>query len=88
MVGKFRAQVAIDVANFAETENGHKPGPQGTDPSLDPTFGDDFSRRVRFRPPRGRGGPTRPDNFKILEIFKKLQGDYNLRQIYEFTYIS
>ena len=33
---KFRAQVVIDVANFAKTENGHETGPQGTDFSLDP----------------------------------------------------
>ena len=32
----FRAQVVIDVANFAKTENGHETGPQGTDFSLDP----------------------------------------------------
>ena len=54
----FRAQIVIDVANFAKTENGHETGPQGTDSSLDPTFGNDFSRRIRFRPPRG---PKRPE---------------------------
>ena len=32
----FRAQVVIDAANFAKTENGHETGPQGTDSGLDP----------------------------------------------------
>ena len=40
-----------------KTRNGYETGPQGTDSSLDPTFGNDFSRRIRFRPPLG---PKRP----------------------------
>ena len=35
-LSNFRAQVVIDVANFAKTESGHETGPQGTDFSLDP----------------------------------------------------
>ena len=58
----FRAQVVIDVGNFAKTENGHEMGPQGTDSSLDPTFGNDFSRRIRFRPPRGPKTPRKKTN--------------------------
>ena len=65
----FRAQVVIDVANFAKTENGHETGPQGTDSSLDPTFGNDFSRRIRFRPPRG---PKRPEKIQNFPKFSKI----------------
>ena len=65
----FRAQVVIDVANFAKTENGNETGPQGTDSGLDPTFGNDFSRRIRFRPPRG---PKRPEKIQNFPKFSKI----------------
>ena len=75
--GNFRAQVVIDVANFAKTENGHETGPQGTDSSFDPTFGNDFWRRIRLRPPRG---PKRPET-KI----KKIQNFQNKSNVFIFV---
>ena len=83
LVSNFRAQIVIDVANFAKTENGHETGPQGTDSSLDPTFGNDFSKRIRFRPPRDPGRPKSPRKIsQILQISQNFQIDYNLRGIY------
>ena len=47
--------------NAGKTKNGHETGPQGPDFGLDPRTGYHFSRRVRFRPPRG---PGRPNNVR------------------------
>ena len=45
--------------NAGKTKNGHETGPQGPDFGLDPRTGHHFSRRIRFRPPRGPGRPKK-----------------------------
>ena len=64
----FRAQIVIDVAKFAKTENGHETGPQDTDSSLDPTFGNDLSTKIRVRPPRG---PKLAEKISVSNNFPK-----------------